>query len=270
MQRRYLSGLATIAICLMLSSWLVPSYACSFVQPTPVSFDPSLARPGDQPPASPEVSVKSIRRGSGEDRTSCADTGVVVLAIPATAESRELAYSFEMISGRADDVIFQPGPSSGFEQNGALLFYFPWLDGASNTQEPLDLVVQVTPFRQSGLRGNPAAVSVVHAGHSLDQTIVDEYQLYNDPAQAAFASLIAVVVLWRRQARQRVALGFVRWAGVYFVVLVVTLTCIVALTTLSSAVGFQNGRWLMQVLWLVSILIGYFLGGQAVARLRPA
>lgn len=139
--------------------------ACSFNQPVPVSFQKSLARPGDQPPASPQITVQSITRGNADDaRDSCSDTGVVVLEIPATAESRKLAYSFEMVSGTADDVIFQPGPSEGYEKDGKLLFYFPWLDGAAKKQEPLNLVVRVTPYRMSGLSGKPNEVKIVDNG----------------------------------------------------------------------------------------------------------
>lgn len=153
-------------ICIfLLGLWLAPSFACSFVQPEELTFDKALARPGDQPPEAPKVTVHSITRGNADDpRNSCADIGVVVLAIPATAESRKLAYSFETVSGTADDIIFQLGPSAGEEEDGRLLFVFPWLDGASRKQEPLDLTVRVTPFRRSGLVGKPIDIRVVDGG----------------------------------------------------------------------------------------------------------
>lgn len=141
--------------------------ACSFVQPNPASFDPSLAKPGETVPAVPNVVVESISRGNaGNPQDSCGDTGVVVLSIPATADTKGLIYTFDLISGEADDVIFQPSPATGFEDEGSrrLLFVFPWLDGASNEQEPLNLIVRVTPHLPSGLAGTPIEISVVDPG----------------------------------------------------------------------------------------------------------
>ncbi len=87
-------------------------------------------------------------------------------------------------------------------------------------------------------------------------------------AQAVLPALIIVVVLWRRQARQGVALGFVKWMGVYVIALISCAACIVGLEALSRALGLQNGKWVVQLLWLVSTLIGYLVGGRAVVRFR--
>jgi len=97
---------------------------------------------------------------------SCADTGVVVLTIPATDTSRNLAYTFEQIAGKAptQEAIFPPGPSTGHERNGLLVFAFPWLDGATNTHTPLDLTVRVAAFTKSGKRGGFTDVHITDSG----------------------------------------------------------------------------------------------------------
>jgi hypothetical protein len=153
---------------LVLFSVLVLSsptaFACSFAQPIAVEFDKSLALRGEVAPPAPNVTVESISRGGDIPLSSCDDTGVVVLSVPADLETRDLAYSFEVVSGSADDVIFQPVPSTGLEDAGKFFFVFPWVDGTENTQEPLSLVVRVTAFRRSGLAGGSTDVSVVHPG----------------------------------------------------------------------------------------------------------
>lgn len=80
-------------------------------------------------------------------------------------------------------------------------------------------------------------------------------------------ALIATAVLWRRQAKRGVALGFAKAAAVYIVELAVCIGCVCALVMLSRIVGLQNGKWLMQALWMVSGVVSYFLGGSIVARL---
>lgn len=139
--------------------------ACSFLQPTQVGFDEKLAKPDDVAPPAPAVALVSISRGNADDpRDSCGDTGVIVLSVPATAENKELAFSFDLVSGTADDLIFQPGHFTGFEHDGKLLFVFPWVDGASDKQEPLDLVVRVTSYLRSGLTGAATEIRVQDNG----------------------------------------------------------------------------------------------------------
>ena len=139
--------------------------ACSFAQPTPVEFDRNLAKPGDAAPPPPAITIESISRGNARDpRDSCGDTGVIALSIPATPLNRELAFSFDLVSGETDDLIFQPGHFTGFEHDGKLLFVFPWVDGASDKQEPLDLTVQVTPYLLSGVAGTATEIHVKDRG----------------------------------------------------------------------------------------------------------
>jgi hypothetical protein len=79
--------------------------------------------------------------------------------------------------------------------------------------------------------------------------------------------LIATAVLWRRQTKRGVAIGFANLAAVYILALAVCIGCICALVVLSRIVGLPSGKWLMQALWMVSGVISYLLGGTVVARL---
>jgi Co/Zn/Cd efflux system component len=81
-------------------------------------------------------------------------------------------------------------------------------------------------------------------------------------------ALIATAVLWRRQAKQGVALGFARMAAVYVFVLAICLACICALVVLSRIAGLHSGKRLIQGLWIVSGVVAYFVGGSVVVRLR--
>jgi hypothetical protein len=152
-----------LLLVLALSSPM--AFACSFVRPIPVEFDATLAKTGETPPPAPLVTVESITRGNGDDPgDSCSDTGVVVLSVPATRKTKDIAYTFEIVSGSADDTIFYSVPSVGFKSKGKYLFVFPWVDGAKSKQEPLNLVVRVTAFRRSGLKGESADVTITDPG----------------------------------------------------------------------------------------------------------
>jgi hypothetical protein len=139
--------------------------ACSFAQPEEVQFDKALAVKGESAPAKPTFAVDAVYRGSAENpNDSCGDTGVIVLSVPADAETRSLAYTFQLLRGEADDLIFFEGAFKGFESEGKIAFVFPWVDGADAKQEPLDLTVRITPYRMSGLRGKPTKVSIRDPG----------------------------------------------------------------------------------------------------------
>jgi hypothetical protein len=86
--------------------------ACSFAQPTPVEFDKSKAKKGESAPAVPKVTLVSVSRGYADNTgDSCADTGVIVLSVPANAANKSLVYTFEMISGKdVDGIFYRSGP----------------------------------------------------------------------------------------------------------------------------------------------------------------
>ncbi|RJF89725.1 hypothetical protein D3874_24425 [Oleomonas cavernae] len=97
----------------------------------------------------------------------------IVFAVPATAESRDLLYQFELVSGATEDLFFwstektaNVGAAPAFEHEGKLFFVFPWTDDASQVQEALDLKVRVTAFRRSGLRGGSTEIQVHDPGRS--------------------------------------------------------------------------------------------------------
>jgi hypothetical protein len=139
--------------------------ACSFAQPTPVEFDKSKAKKGESAPAVPKVTLVSVSRGYADNTgDSCADTGVIVLSVPANAANKSLVYTFEMISGKDVAGIFYTQPIVGVEYKNSYLFVFPWIDGASGKQEPLNFVVRVTAYRKSGLKGDSVDVKIKDPG----------------------------------------------------------------------------------------------------------
>jgi hypothetical protein len=92
--------------------------------------------------------------------------------------------------------------------------------------------------------------------------------LFSSLGSAIVIALLVAGVLWQRQAKQRFSLGFGRVAIVYLIALAACVSCIVGLMTLSRATGLKNGKWLMQLMWMISGVIAYLAGGQAVMRLR--
>ena len=154
-----------LMLAIVLAAFAPSALACSFAQPDEAEFDKALAKQGEAPPAKPAFAVDAVYRGNAKDpRDSCGDTGVIVLTVPANAETRSLAYTFELVRGEADDLIFFEGAFTGFESEGKIEFVFPWLDGADAKQEPLDLTVRITPYRLSGLKGEPVEVAIRDAG----------------------------------------------------------------------------------------------------------
>jgi hypothetical protein len=144
----------------------ISARACSFPQPEPVEIGtPAPDAPKEAAPRAPLVVVESIGRGyRGKRADSCADTGVVTLVIDVDEVSRGVVYDFREISGRADDIIFEPGAVSGGYGVGKVAFVFPWIDGATHKQEPLDLVVRVTALTRSGVVGGFTDVHLRHPG----------------------------------------------------------------------------------------------------------
>jgi hypothetical protein len=151
-----------VILAFLLLIWLPRGIACTVVLPHYVTFDKALSQSGEQPPDMPRVTVEAVTRGRESDsRHPCPSPGVLVLSIPVTPESRQLAYSFEMISGSASGFLFRHGPNEGVEENGKLWFRLPGLEGVSTRHGPLNLVIRITPFRRSGLAGKPTDIKVV-------------------------------------------------------------------------------------------------------------
>lgn len=154
-----------LLLSIVLAAFAPGAFACNFARPRLVEFDEALSMQGETPPAKPAFAIDAVYRGNVKDPSdSCGDTGVIVLSVPANAETRSLAYTFELVRGEADDLIFFEGAFTGIENEGKIEFVFPWLDGAHAKQEALDLTVRITPYRLSGLKGEPVEIAVRDAG----------------------------------------------------------------------------------------------------------
>lgn len=165
---RLLKALALMAAtCVVLFAG--PAAACYL--PTPAVFQPDakFAVAGETAPPAPIVAVSTIQRGEyhpNKTYTGCADIGYVELVIPADDASRKLAYEFDVVSGETRDDIFHNGVAftTDYEDDGKLHFFFAWFDGTDETQEPLDLKVQVTAITRSGLRSPATEIAIRDPG----------------------------------------------------------------------------------------------------------
>ena len=154
---------------LYLLAMLFPfqSSACSFAMPSRFEFDSALRLKSEVPPIVPEISIGKIWRGKvSEDEWSCDDTGLVVLTMPINKQTKELVFSFRIISGNSDELTFEKGFYRGVTRAGSdrMTFAFPWVDGAVEHQEPLDFILEITPARKSGLIGTPVTIVISDPG----------------------------------------------------------------------------------------------------------
>jgi hypothetical protein len=137
------------------------TFACSFA-PTTEEF---VLDNSDAPaPSTPIFVVKSINRGFDDgDGGSCSDAGILTLKIASPIEAN-VGYIFEISEGTFDDKIFYDAPikSSEFAKEGT--FTFIWLDGESDSQEPINITVEITPVAKSGAKGKPAHLKITHPG----------------------------------------------------------------------------------------------------------
>ncbi len=135
--------------------------ACSFFQPeqflpTPLPWA-KAAKP--KPPIVQEISVSRGYKADPSD--SCADTGVVVVKL-AQRRGSDTGFTFRVVEGEADDQIFPDTPL--FNETG--VYVFPWIDGARERQEPLQLRVHVFAVNRDGDQSRPTEFQVVHDGKS--------------------------------------------------------------------------------------------------------
>lgn len=137
----------------------VNGWACSFAQPktflpTPLPWAKSAI------PKPPVVESISVRRGYKADpKDSCADTGVVVVKLIQTPGT-DIGFQFSVVTGEADDQIFPD--AALFDTLG--VYVFPWVDGARDHQEPLDLLVRVVAINRDGEQSQATEFRVFHDG----------------------------------------------------------------------------------------------------------
>ena len=151
-----------------------PSDACSVAAAPAHEVDPSEVARDDTPPDPPTgLTVVTIDRGRGATcdadgvcmSTSCDDLGIVALEWRPGSDDRTPADQLGVVIRVAGDEDFwfaERGEAVRPYSAGAHSLI--WVDGASDEQEPLDLVLEVSHIDLAGNESEPVTVRVVHEG----------------------------------------------------------------------------------------------------------
>jgi hypothetical protein len=131
--------------------------ACSFA-PGYEEFHPGpVMRPSATLAPAPAIKVESIRRGAKGDAGMCADAGILVLTVPRAAQG----YSFELVEGKFDDEVL---PKGFVQPTKPGYLAFVWLDGNTDVQEPISVVVKITAMSSLGVLSEPLLLKIEDPG----------------------------------------------------------------------------------------------------------
>lgn len=153
----------SILVVLLITCDLV--LACSFadfrVFPPEI---PMIKKKGGVPKA-PTVSFE-VSRGHVDSYDSCADTGTITLTISTDGYGRStVGYLFEVVENSTGQKIFPEYAVYGFSPRGkSSSFVFPWIDGASDVQEPLKIVLNVYRVSSTWKKSEVVTVVIKHPG----------------------------------------------------------------------------------------------------------
>ncbi len=186
--------------------------ACSFVGPDPFTVEQN---PDDTtaPGAVSEVSMQ-IQRGVGpmsdgcdQVMTSCDDLGWLSLRFQAPQDDQngpeDIGYRLEVVEGTPPGDLGFPStliiPQGGVS-DGEVSFVFPWLDGASDEQEPFSFVLRITAVDRAG---NPSDVSeeLVVSDSGSSEGCRSSPGKFAGGSEAWMMLLLGLFWLRRRQAR---------------------------------------------------------------------
>ena len=158
-----IAGLKLTVIVLVAAGLSHEVSACSLnVTYEPFRLGPTIRYTGKLDPA-PDVRVEDIKRGHAGEATMCANWGSVAVRVPAG----DAGYSFEVLESRGPSVVFPNGyvrSVTGYAQSAYLRFY--WDDGATDDQEPLELLVKIAAISKDGVFSDPTVLKVEHPGVS--------------------------------------------------------------------------------------------------------
>ncbi len=141
-------------------------FACSFARTKYFLPQNPLVAPRGEKPKVPEVEFK-VTRGHLNTTDSCSDTGVITIEIPAQGyASYSTGFLFEVISSSEPQTIF---PELAVYSNaksiaGVNRYSFPWVDGASDVQEPLKVVVNIYRVGVNWVISDPMKLVINHRG----------------------------------------------------------------------------------------------------------
>ena len=152
-------GALALAVLLLAAA---PAWACSPAQMPAVVFDSSNANATDSPPTAPIARVVNILRGRPARRgeSSCVEVSSVTIAVRDDSPGLPYYFAFREAGGTAPDLIFGGGiHAGGLNGEGERQFTFHWPE-ISHASTPLDLLVEITPYTRSGVRGPSAVIRV--------------------------------------------------------------------------------------------------------------
>lgn len=168
-------GLSVLAGTLVGLATPPPAAACSIAAPQPYGID--FESDDTTAPAAPSgPTVKAVHRGVGPQcdargvcsSTSCDDIASIQLAwTPGgddTTADGDLGVRVRVVSGTAPEGLWPV--DDAVETGAAGSFTLTWIDGATDDQEALDFVVEVTELDRAGNESTPVEVHVTHAGAS--------------------------------------------------------------------------------------------------------
>lgn len=125
-----------------------------------------------QPPVQVEARIVSVVRGRAPGGSSCDDIGVIVIELVRVDDDRtpreKLGYRITHVEGTLLDagmlrsgVVFRVATVPG----KPLQFTLPWIDGATDNQEPIDFTLAVTAVDLAGNESVPSSpIRVSHPG----------------------------------------------------------------------------------------------------------
>jgi hypothetical protein len=153
----------SIAVIWLGLSLAHAAHGCSLGQGYELFRLSGVVYPAKRLAPAPEVSVASIKRGYNDgEPNSCSDAGVLVLRVPSDISG----YRFELVEGTFDDAVF-PEEFVRPILSGELSFV--WLDGKTNWQEEIDVLVKVTAISSIGVLSKPTFLRIQHPGGARDR-----------------------------------------------------------------------------------------------------
>jgi hypothetical protein len=125
-------------------------------------------------PESPVELTYTIQRGSDKDLTSCSDLGFITIYIkpsdPEQLSARgyiDTGYQFEVVKSDTNEPAYTPFNTDPIlpqgKENGYLVYYFAWNDGADKYQEAVKIEINIYAVK-SGQRSTPCKLKVEHSG----------------------------------------------------------------------------------------------------------
>jgi hypothetical protein len=146
--------------------------SCSFAL-TQHETDAAEQKLDRQPPDRVEATVVRIMRGRapGPESTSCDDIGVIEIELRRFEDDRtprqRLGYRLALVEGTLPDGMRLPAEAlRAFVTAGTpVRIPLPWLDGATDAQEPFEFSLTVTAIDLAGNGGAPSLpVRISHPG----------------------------------------------------------------------------------------------------------